>query len=181
MFCESDHQRLTKPLLSSKRNRKRTRVAEPLGEEEKREIPEFLWENFRTDNPDVIPVVCAGLVDVDDDNEPVPDNIPRRNTNTNEDVQFEKESGHGGVCFRQSSGATDRLARLCNHEWNLQLKSYRYKWIKEVLIVETNKGLEMGELYYGEFLQFIGIWLKISTQVGFHDHEFWSEKQRPDT
>ena len=30
------------------------------------------------------------------------------------------------------------------------------KWITEVIVVDTNKGLEMRELYYGEFFQFIG-------------------------
>ena len=55
------------------------------------------------------------------------------------------------------------------------------KQTKEFIIVETGKGMEMGKLYYGEFLQFIGIWLKISTQVGFHCREFWTEKKITDT
>ena len=51
------------------------------------------------------------------------------------------------------------MTRLCNHEQNLHITKYHIfgilsptKRIKGVLIVETKKDLEMGELYYGELL-----------------------------
>ena len=45
------------------------RVADPLVEEEKRQILEVLGGNFRTDNPNVIYSVCYVLVDVAADND----------------------------------------------------------------------------------------------------------------
>ena len=49
------------------------------------------------------------------------------------------------------------------------------KWVKEVLIPETNKNLDGYDMCYREFLQFVGILLKICTQVGFQRHDFWAD------
>ena len=72
------------------------------------------------------------------------------------------------------------MTRLCNHKQYLWLTKYDIvviispmKSIKEVLILETKKDLEMGESYCGELLRFIRIWLKISSQIGFHFSELW--------
>ena len=113
-----------------------TRVAKSPEEEEKMDIPEFFGGNFRTDNPDTISAVCAGLVDVHDDNDPVSEDISNIETNMNGYVQFEKEWDHGGGCFRKLLGATNHPARLCNHEWHLQITElhiseilFPIKWI----------------------------------------------------
>jgi hypothetical protein len=48
-------------------------------------------------------------------------------------------------------------------------------WVEEVLILPgTNKSLDVF-MAYGEFLQFIGIWLHICTTVGFECRDFWSK------
>ena len=139
--------------------------------------------HFRTDNPDVISASYSGLVVFENDIKLVSENI----TNSEKyewECKVRKEWGHEGDFFFQLLGVTNKTKTLHNHECYLQLKMlhifeiiFLLKWIKEVLIVETNKELEMGELYYGELFKFIRILLKIFTQVGFHRHGFWSERK----
>jgi hypothetical protein len=122
------------------------------------------------------------LIEIDDDNEPVPKNIPVIDENISNEGQYSSNWGHGGICYRRQVGSVNRKAKL-KHHTNQHLKLTKLQlfevlfpifWVKEVLIPETNKILEV-ELKYGEFLQFLGIWLHICTTVGHEQWDFWSK------
>ena len=71
------------------------------------------------------------------------------------------------------------------HESHLKLTKlqlfellFPIQWVKDVLLVETNKELDEN-VTYGEFLLWLGIQLKLSTTVGYDRHQFWArEKQK---
>ena len=49
-------------------------------------------------------------------------------------------------------------------------------YIKTTLLPKTNNNLHHGhdQLQYGEFLQWLGLWLLMSTMVGPQQHEYWA-------
>jgi hypothetical protein len=122
-------------------------------------------------------IELRGVVQVDDDNEPVPENVPDGNpTNSILAAEF----GHSGVCPRRMMGAANNKAKInfANniHPTRLQLFElfFPMAYVREVLLVETNKILNGKELEYGEFLRWIGLWLLMSTIQGFQRRDFWS-------
>ena len=94
------------------------------------------------------------------------------------------EWGFSGVCHRRATGCVNNSAKLRNHSLDLNLSLLQLweilfptKWTKDVLIVETNKVLERYSgrpLTYGEWLRWIGIWMQMSTTVGFDQQAFWN-------
>jgi hypothetical protein len=50
------------------------------------------------------------------------------------------------------------------------------KFMEDVVIVETNKRIAGKQLTFGEFLQFLGLWLYMSTLSGFRRSDYWSSK-----
>ena len=149
--------------------------------EENVDIPSVLFGSFQADDPDVLRAVNDGIVGLDDDNLPVPENVPVPNATNDEECVYSPAWGHDGICFRRSSNPSNNKAKLKNHSSDLKLTKLQIfeilfptKWVKDVLIPETNKGLR-DEMCYGEFLQFMGILLKISTTVGHDRRSFWSK------
>ena len=110
------------------------------------QIAHVLQNRTNFSNLDEICLVVNGIIDIDDDNQPVSDNIPNSNDNDNENECINAKSwGHTGVCYRTQSGARDRPTRLKNHssEMNLsRLQSFEIlfptEWIKEVVIPFMN-------------------------------------------
>ena len=145
-------------------------------------MPAVCRRNFRPDDPDLLTAVEAGAIGIDDDNEPVPENIPMPNHAQQNECEFSDQWGHEGICFRRQIGAANRGASLRHHERHLKLTKlqlfeilFPMKWVKECLIPGTSEALGDGEaLGYAEFLQFLGIWMHISTTVGFQRRDFWS-------
>ena len=97
-----------------------------------------------------------GMVQVDDDNQTFPYNIPAADDDNNS--IFEAEFGHSGFCYRQMEGAPNVNAQVNNMgnvvPTHLQLPEHFLPtdYIKELLIPETKKELERPSLTYGEFL-----------------------------
>ena len=148
-------------------------------------MPPVFERNFRVDDPDLLMAVDAGVVGIDDDNEPVPENIPQARHQDQNQCEFNNAWGHEGICFRRQTGAANRGASLKHHERHLQLTKlqmfeimFPMKWVKECLIPATNECLDGEEMDYSEFLSFIGAWMKISTTVGFQRRDFWSTPLR---
>ena len=149
-------------------------------------LPEVFLGNFQMDDPEIVRAVTEGIVGIDDDNQPARENIPHYNTTRDDTCQYSDVWGHDGLCFRRMSSANNRKAKLIHHSSDLKLTKLQLfeilfptKWVKEVLIPETNKELRQ-KLVYGEFLQFLGIILKISTQVGFDRFSFWQSENKDD-
>jgi hypothetical protein len=115
------------------------------------DIPEELFNRNRGRNghrEDIAAFRSAGF-DVDDDNEPAPENLPEANTNATQDTA--RQWGWSGICRRQAQSLTDSPAHL-NGFSGERLQSITFlsmfllflpkKFIMEVLIVQTNAALE---------------------------------------
>ena len=55
--------------------------------------------NFCTDDPDLLAAVDAGAIEIDDDNEPVPENIPQQGHEEQNECEFSDVWGHKNICF----------------------------------------------------------------------------------
>jgi len=128
------------------------------------------------------PAVLAAFQDignVDDDDEPVADNIHNPNENLVELDQT--EWGYNGICDRRASSGVNRGgASLVHHDASLQLTHLQLfeilfptDFVKNVIITETNKKLK-DHMSYSEWLLFLGINLEMCTQVGFERRSYWA-------
>ena len=127
-------------------------------------------------------VALTGVVDIDDDNEPAPENIPIVNE-VNPSI-LEQAWGHDVICFHCLLHVTNQKACLhfpidpTENNINLQLFEglFPKDYLHEVILVETNKKLKE-PFSYGELIQWIGIWLVLSTVDGSDRCSFWSSKE----
>ena len=123
-----------------------------------------------------------GVVDIDYDNDPAPENIPAP-TDISSSSSF-GEWGHEGVCFRKQQGNQNIRAKLNvaldpnADDPNLQLFEILFPkmWILETVIPSTNNQLGEEPLSYGELLRWIGLWILMSTVDGSDCRGFWSNK-----
>ena len=123
-----------------------------------------------------------GVVDIDDDNDPAPENIPAPTDISSSSIFG--EWGHEGVCFRKQQGNQNIRAKLNAaldpkaDDPNLQLFEILFpkKWILETVIPSTNNQLGEEPLPYGELLRWMGLWILMSTVDGCDCQRFWSNK-----
>lgn len=120
-------------------------------------------------------------VPIDDDNQPVPENIPLDNDAPWRQVMG--DWGHSGSCERQKEGCQ-------NHDAKINLPSdvkpplvevfltffLGKDFIDDVILPATNSRLKGRSLSRGEYLQWLGIWFLIATVVGPSQSDFWSIK-----
>ena len=112
----------------------------------------------------------TGVLDIDDDNEPVPENVPGDPVPSVLSTVW----GHYGFCYRKSNNLADTKARLVNNvdttrdDVNLQLfeRLFPRKYVEDVILTETNKVLDKEPVTYGEFaldgvvgVNFYGGWI----------------------
>ena len=89
----------------------------------------------------------SGAMNIDDDTQPLPENIPDARSAPADDIMG--EWGHNGVCERRKVDTPNRNARLI-FEFDFSPTAqqlfellFLMKWVKEVLLVKTNKQLEI--------------------------------------
>ena len=140
------------------------------------------------DQQEVLPTAVddelMGLMDVDDDNEPVPENIPVRTAPPPPSV-LSQEWGHEGFCLWESNNIPDAKAKLVypvnttRNDINLQLFECFFPWafMEDVMIAETNKILDQHPLSYGELLHWIGLWVLISIVDGSDCRSFGRQRR----
>ena len=129
-------------------------------------------------------VALTGLMDVDDDNEPVLENFPVCTAPPHPSV-LSQEWGHDGFCLRKSNNLPDAKAKLVylvnttRNDINLQLFEHFFPraFMEDVMIAETNKILDQHPLSYGELLCWIRLWVLISMVDGSDCWSFWSTKK----
>ena len=97
---------------------------------------------------------------------------------------MEQAWGHGGICFHHLLNVTNQKARLhfpidpAENDINLQLFEglFPKDYLHVVILVETKKELK-DPLLYGELIQWIGIWVLVSTLDGSDQCSFWLSKE----
>ena len=110
-------------------------------------------------------------VDVDDDNEPAPENIPQSTDPTSSPLNT--EWGHSGFCYRKSLSMQNSGAKLNFHidptedDYYLQLfEGFFPKDLLNTIIEGINTKINSDLETYGEFLRWIGLWVMVSTEAG---------------
>ena len=131
------------------------------------------------DNDDATAAAAAAPM-VDDDNEPAPENRPQPNEAVGD---IFSEWGHSGICVRRSTIRNNpkpvmKFWKSSEAEpSNLDLFEgfFFSAYIKTTILPKTNNNLHHGhdQLQYGEFLQWLGLWLLMSTMVGPQRYEYW--------
>ena len=123
-----------------------------------------------------------GVVDIDDDNEPAPENLPAP---TDDPVGYlSTDWGHNGFCFRRMNNMTEHRARLkfpCDPTTSsYYLHLFEGLFPKELVLLiidKVNDNIEGEKVSYGEFLRWLGLWLLMSTVDGTDRRSFWSTKE----
>ena len=113
-------------------------------------------------------VALSGVVDVDDDNQPAPENIPAM---TDTPSIISTEWGHEGVCFRNEASHPNSPAVLIHpvdttrDDTNLQLYEdlFPKNFLQEVMIPTMNQKLS-NAVSYSELLSWIGLWILMSVR-----------------
>ena len=152
-------------------------VVEEAVENEELPIDIFTIENRGTVLNDDVAMIRGAGISVDDDNEPVEENIPREGEAVG-DV-FDNRWGHSGICPRRSSCALNNNPRMNTSKLKpsrLQLFEMFIpkQYLISVVIVETNKKIEGDKLTYGELLRWLGLQFMMATIQGFQRRDFWS-------
>ena len=123
-----------------------------------------------------------GVIDIDDDNEPAPKNVPAMADTTNRVLST--EWGHSGFCFRKRQKFGSTHARLnfsvdptC-HGYYVQLFEgfFPKELLQNIIDIVNEKMNGEEEVVYREFLWWIGIWVLMSTVDGADRRSFWSTK-----
>ena len=154
------------------------------GEDVGTQIPEHVF-HLAADTEDIQHIRGLGF-EVDDDNDPAPENVP----DPNEENQGSDEQtwGWNGVCERDSKNffnvqpsLNHRLVELpaqpCDRTIvHLFMILFPMKYVEDVILKSTNDNLppEQNEITLGELLRFIGIWFFLATTAGFPRREFFS-------
>ena len=140
----------------------------------------------RFDKEDIENAIAGGY-DVDDDNDPAPENA-------NKEYQNLKREDHGQTwgdvreCNRKKDNNTNVRPKINGvdndvlrniSKLGMFLLFIPRVFFENVVLAQTNKRLvaeKTREATFGEFLRFIGLWLYLSTQKGFAREDFWSSK-----
>mmetsp|Transcript_12834 Transcript_12834/g.18412 ORF Transcript_12834/g.18412 Transcript_12834/m.18412 type:complete len:341 (+) Transcript_12834:77-1099(+) len=124
----------------------------------------------------------AAGIQVDDDNEPVPENVPRPGQRAVEEGMYAECWGHQGIDFCRSAGGVNSNATLRSVISNvaemltpLQMFElfFPMEHVKQVILVRANETLST-PLSYGEFLTYLGVWFLMATCFVGDRREFWS-------
>ena len=126
-----------------------------------------------SDDADLVWQMLPGMVD--DDNQPLPENIPTPADEGQESAQFFSNWEHSGSCFHCIEGGRKNKACL---NFNTDVKPtiqqlfemFFFKpYVVGVIIPQTNICLQQGKhcpISYGEFLHWLGLWFLMATMNG---------------
>lgn len=133
---------------------------------------------------DVLRLRAEGY-DVDDDNDPAPKNTPAAAASGGPNAIY-GQWGFSGICQRRvehlgTEGArlrpvTSEIVMSGLDVLTMFLMFLPKAYFETVLLPETNKNIDGGPLNFGEFLQFLGLWLYMSTTAGFTRLDWFSQK-----
>jgi len=121
---------------------------------------------------------------VDDDEEPVPENIPG-NTPPNNDVVYNGWSRHQNICPCRLTIRHKKQAKIDQFPCDvlptvLQLFElfFPMEFVKDVMLPKMNERLEEEQaITYGKWLCFIGLWFLMATTFSSNHHDFWANSE----
>jgi hypothetical protein len=142
--------------------------------------------NLRGTAEDIAMVRNQGF-DVDDDNEPVPENVPTDDGPTVDDNNglYEDQTwGWDGIDRRANNGGyeepsfTNGWTPINKSFLDLFLHAVPYTWLTTVMMSKTMETMRRvspncNVLRLGEFLRYLGIRLLMSTCIGWTKEQFW--------
>lgn len=133
---------------------------------------------------DVVRLNAKGY-DVNGDREPAPKNTPTEATSGGPNAIY-GEWGFSGICQRRVEQLSCESAHLQNVTCEIIMTGLDIltmfliflpkAFFETVVLAETNKCIEGEPPTFGEFLQFIGIWLYMSTTAGFTHSDWFTQK-----
>jgi hypothetical protein len=143
---------------------------------EEHQVPTPALTNDRSED---IATMRAMNFDIDDDNEPAPENIPAPDDQPAATTGMYSEwKGSAGVCARRKEGHRFERAKLNGaNGQKSRLELFMFfmprTYIETVLIPATNLELPGAPLTLGEFLVFLGLWFVMATTMGASRKDFW--------
>ena len=129
--------------------------------------------------------------DVDDNNDPAPENVPSEDERAQEGLRDNQQWGTHPFDPRKASNAPNSSPYLDGLPRGEQLKSVTLLWMFEklmgrwllesVIVKATNRKLASNnchEVSYGEFIVLIGLWLLMASQKvgGCSRRDYWSSE-----
>jgi len=148
------------------------------------ELPESAHHHRSSNKEDISFFRNLGL-DVDDDNDPLPENVPTEQEETNSSAGLKENQtwGFSGIDYRKAAGFFKSKPQMkdCTQD-DLYTKPILWYFlfflgwpILHLVIKCTNKKLGDKPTNKGEFLRFLGLWFLMSTISGSFDRrEYWS-------
>jgi hypothetical protein len=128
------------------------------------------------------------LLEVDSDNDPAPENIPPpaetapAATIINNECVYEQEWGHDGICQRRKTNVNNHKPKITFPAsftptmFDLFESLFPKAYVTEVMLPLMNEKVQLGELLYGEFIRWIGLWFLIATIQGPVRLDFWRKE-----
>ena len=131
---------------------------------------------------DHINVLRQNGIEVDDDNEPLPENAVQEGVLNDTTVEnMFGPWGFTGVCYRKEhhqqtdakiTNFRNTTKETCSVEWLFE-QLFPVQYLKEVVLERLND-LLVPQVKYGELLRWIGIWFLIAVQQSAQLRDFWS-------
>ena len=152
------------------------------------EEPQLIPDTVRKATKEDIRAVKAQGFDVDDDNEPLPENVPNNNddpTPANINIKW----GWSGFDRRKQEGFDNPPAKFNNLGENALTNMttilifrllFPFQYLERVILPVTNKFIEGKKATIGELLRFIGLWFYMASFQGFSRSKFWSQEEIDD-
>ena len=139
-------------------------------------------ENSDTVNETISRMINDGY-EVDDDNDPAPENVPTPSTSTTSQQEITYFPwGSRSNCERRSQGHRFENANLVTPTVTSRCIDYFLKFlpefIKQTILVETNKVIDGRHVTWGEFMRYLGIWFLLSIlSHGCSRRSFWEDTE----
>ena len=148
------------------------------------EVVQLFESNSSTldsDDANLVWQILPGMVD--DDNQPLPENIPTPAEEGQDAPQFFSTWDHSGDCYHCLAGGYKHKARLSLYTdmkptiQQLFEMFFFKQYVEGIIIPQTNICLQKEKhrpVSYGEFLHWLGLWFLMSTINGPDRPDFWS-------
>ena len=146
-------------------------------EEEMVALPAAVDDYINGDRVNTIEAL-QDVVEVDDDNDPAPENVPQQSDNN---ASVFGEWGHTDFCHRRMQNTPNNPAKLnfgidtTADDIYVQLFVGLFPAnLLDTMVTEMNKNISGDPITYGELLKWIGLWVLMSTVDGSDRRSFWS-------